>query len=227
MQRSHADSESKMTKSYNRFRAHPWHGLSAGSDAPDAVDAYIEITPFDRVKYEVDKLTGYLRVDRPQASSALPPCLYGFIPRTYCGDQVAKLTPKAEGGDLDPLDICVLSQQTIERAEIVMSVRVIGGLQVVDEGEADDKIIAVLASDDTYAAVHNISELQPGMVDRIIHYFATYKMDPAGVKPNDIEVQHAYGADHAKKVILASMADYLDEYPTQERRQSDAQPVRR
>ena len=96
-----------MSASFDRFRAHPWHGLSAGDHAPDIVEAYIEITPLDAVKYEIDKRTGYLRVDRPQGSSALPPTLYGFIPRTYCGDRVAALTPKAIKGDGDPLDICV------------------------------------------------------------------------------------------------------------------------
>ncbi len=207
-----------MTDSYNRFRAHPWHGLPVGDDAPENIDAYIEITPFDRVKYEVDKLTGYLRVDRPQKSSALPPCLYGFVPRTYCGDQVAKLTPAAAQGDLDPLDICVLSSQTIDRAEIVMAVRVVGGIQLIDEGEADDKIIAVLASDDIYRDAHDINDLNPGMVDRIVHYFATYKLDPSGAVPNAIDVQMTYGAEHARKVVLASMADYLDEYPSQDRR---------
>ena len=104
-----------MARSFDRYRAHPWHGLSTGDTPPDEVDAYIEITPFDAVKYEIDKRTGYLRVDRPQGSSALPPTLYGFVPRTYCGDKVAALTPRAEEGDQDPLDICVLSQQPLKQ----------------------------------------------------------------------------------------------------------------
>ena len=72
-------------KPFYRWRPHPWHGLSAGSDAPRVLTAYIEITPFDYVKYEVDKETGYLRVDRPQHTSSQPPTLYGFIPKTFCG----------------------------------------------------------------------------------------------------------------------------------------------
>src|SRR5215471_19342049 len=82
------------SKSYSRWRPHPWHGLEPGENAPRIVNAYIEITPFDLMKYEVDKASGYLRVDRPQRTSSQPPALYGFIPQTYCGDRVCRL---AEG----------------------------------------------------------------------------------------------------------------------------------
>lgn len=96
--------------SFQRFRPHPWHGLDSGPAPPGVVSAFIEITPFDFVKYEVDKITGYLRVDRPQLTSSLPPSLYGFIPRTFCGERVGRLMPGAARGDHDPLDICVLSE---------------------------------------------------------------------------------------------------------------------
>ena len=132
---------------FSQWRPHPWHGLSAGADAPRVVNAYIEITPFDLIKYEVDKASGYLRVDRPQRTSSQPPALYGFIPRTYCGPRVAALTPVTKRGDGDPLDICVLSERPIAKSEILLSARVIGGLQLVDRDEADDKIIAVLQGD--------------------------------------------------------------------------------
>src|SRR5512133_3962693 len=85
-----------------RWRPHPWHGLELGPDPPDVVHAFIEITPFDVIKYEVDKTTGYLRVDRPQRSSSLPPTLYGFIPRTYCGGRVGALSTAVKKGDGDP-----------------------------------------------------------------------------------------------------------------------------
>ena len=78
-------------RSYSRWRPHPWHGLEPGTDAPRIVNAYIEITPFDLMKYEVDKATGYLRVDRPQRTSSQPPSLYGFIPQSYCGERVRRL----------------------------------------------------------------------------------------------------------------------------------------
>lgn len=208
-----------MTMSFDRFRAHPWHGLSAGDEAPAIVEAYIEITPLDAVKYEIDKRTGYLRVDRPQGSSALPPTLYGFIPRTYCSSRVAALTPNAETGDGDPLDICVLSQQRIDRAEVVLSARVVGGIQLLDGGEADDKIIALLTSDTVFDYAKDLKNLPTAVVNRMIHYFATYKMDMTGGKPNTIEVVGTYGAEKARAVVSAAMADYEEAFGVTERRQ--------
>ncbi len=208
-----------VTNSFDRFRAHPWHGLSVGDQAPTIVEAYIEITPLDAVKYEVDKRSGYLRVDRPQGSSALPPTLYGFIPRTYCGGRVAALTPGAEVGDGDPLDICVLSQQRIDRAEVVLSARVLGGIQILDHGEADDKIVAVLTSDTVFDYAKDLKKLPTAVVNRMIHYFATYKMDMTGGQPNTIEIVGTYSADAAYNVILAAMADYDEEFGVEDRRQ--------
>ncbi|MGH1503518.1 MAG: inorganic pyrophosphatase [Acidimicrobiales bacterium] len=208
-----------MTMSFDRFRAHPWHGLSAGAHAPATIDAYIEITPFDATKYEIDKQTGYLRVDRPQGSSALPPTLYGFVPRTWCGDRVAALTPHATVGDKDPLDVCVFSQQRIDRAEIVMSARVVGGIQILDDGEADDKIIAILTSDTVLDYAKDLSKLPKSIVNRLVHYFGTYKMDIM-TGDNPIEVIGTYGADHAKEVVRASMEDYREEYGIEDRRQN-------
>ena len=119
-------------------------------DPPEIVHAYIEITPFDLIKYEIDKKTGYLRVDRPQRSSSQPPALYGFIPRTYCDASVAALALNADRGDGDPLDICVLSERPVNRSEVILNARVVGGLYCNDHGEADDKIIAVLHNDNMW-----------------------------------------------------------------------------
>lgn len=210
-----------MPNSFDRYRAHPWHGLPIGEEAPAVVDAYIEITPFDTVKYEIDKRTGYLRVDRPQGSSSLPPTLYGFLPRTYCADRVAALTPGAKIGDQDPLDICVLSQQRIDRAEIVVPCRVVGGIQMLDDGEADDKIVALLESDSVFNYAANLKNLPTAVVNRIVHYFATYKIDITGEKENSIEVVGTYGAEHAYRVIEASMADYEEMFPADGRRLTD------
>src|SRR5688572_12886620 len=115
-----------------QFRPHPWHGLDVGPEPPVHLNAFIEITPFDLMKYEVDKVSGYLHVDRPQRTSSQPPSLYGFIPRTYCYDRVAQLASEAERGDGDPLDICVFSERPIARNEIIVRARVIGGLQMID-----------------------------------------------------------------------------------------------
>lgn len=199
---------------FDRFRPHPWHGLPPGADPPHLVDAYIEITPFDAVKYEVDKATGYLRVDRPQGSSALPPTLYGFVPQTFCGKRVAELTPLTAAGDEDPLDICVLSQQRIDRAEIIVPARVVGGVQLLDNGEVDDKIIAVLASDSVFDYATELRHLPEAVVNRIVHYFGTYKMQMTGEKANAIDVIGTYESDHAREVVTAALADYQDSFGT-------------
>ena len=159
----------------NHFRPHPWHGLDVGPEPPSLLNAYIEITPFDLMKYEVDKVSGYLRVDRPQRSSAQHPSLYGFVPRTYCGDSVSRLAPAATRGDGDPLDICVLSERAITRNEIIVRARVIGGLQMVDRGEADDKIISVLDNDYVWGEARDLRDLPSVLVERLQHYFLTYQ----------------------------------------------------
>lgn len=197
-------------KPFYRWRPHPWHGLEPGSDPPRLVQAYIEITTFDVIKYEIDKQTGYLRVDRPQRTSSRPPTVYGFIPRTYCGRRVASLSPKSTGGDGDPLDICVISERDITRGNILLNARVVGGLQMVDDDEADDKIIAVLESDDAYREVQDVEELPTIMVQRLHHYFSTYK-NMVGDE-NRASIEKVYGIDHAQKVIEASLEDYDEEF---------------
>ncbi|MGD8423990.1 MAG: inorganic diphosphatase, partial [Gammaproteobacteria bacterium] len=151
---------------FHSWRPHPWHGLSPGKAPPLEVRAYIEITPFDLVKYEVDKETGYTIVDRPQRTSAQPPALYGFIPRTYCAERVCALTPGAEVADGDPLDICVISERRIERGDILIDARVIGGIQMLDGGEADDKIIAILSNDYIWSEVADVRDLPDVLIQR-------------------------------------------------------------
>ena len=176
---------------FSSWRPHPWHGLSVGPDAPGVVHAFIEITPFDVVKYEIDKSSGYLRVDRPQRSSSVPPALYGFVPR-----------------DGDPLDICVLTERPVARTEILMDARVLGGIQMVDGGEADDKIIAVLPSDSVYGRAVDLEDLPKALIDRLVHYFSTYKMMPG--EENRVHIAGTYSVTHAWKVVSASMLDYAE-----------------
>ncbi len=190
---------------FYRWRPHPWHGLEVGPKAPEVVHAYIEITPFDLVKYEIDKVTGYIRVDRPQRTSSQPPTLYGFIPRTYCGRRVQVLSPNAAKGDGDPLDICVISERPITRSEVILNARVVGGLKALDGGEADDKIIAVLDRDEFWENVNDITQIPEVLVDRLRHYFATYKM-VAG--QNKMIVEEVYDREHALKVVQAAITDY-------------------
>jgi len=192
-----------------RWRPHPWHGLDIGADAPRVVTAYIEITPFDSVKYELDKVTGYIRVDRPQRGSAQPPALYGFVPRTYCGARTAALTSgRAAQGDGDPLDICVMCERPVTRSDIILNARVVGGLQMIDGGEADDKIVAVLQNDLIWGDLDDIEQLPKNLVERLRHYFDTYKQI-AG-KDTSARVEEVYGWNHARAVIEAAQKDYAE-----------------
>jgi len=200
---------------FARWRPHPWHGLSPGTDPPSDVNVFVEITPFDLVKYEVDKASGYLKVDRSQRTSSLPPALYGFIPRTYAAGSVAALMPGSSGGDLDPLDICVLSERPISRAEVIVGAHVVGGIPMLDGGLADDKIIGILRDDPVFGRIREIADVPAAFVDRLTHYFSTYKLrpDPGA----SVEVGRPYGREHAEAVVRAAMADYAAKYARPER----------
>jgi inorganic pyrophosphatase len=197
-------------KTFYRWRPHPWHGLKPGEALPGIVNAYIEMTPFDSVKYEVDKTTGYLRVDRPQLTSSMTPTLYGFIPQTYCSTRVNALSPKSKQGDGDPLDICVITERPINRGEVILRARVIGGIQMIDHGEADDKIVAVLDNDQFWENAKDINDIPHALVERMRHYFETYKLVPG--QPSDVQIEKIYDRAYALKVIEASLEDYTEEY---------------
>jgi len=194
-------------------KAHPWHGISIGDEAPDNVTVFIEIVPRDTVKYEVDKETGYLKIDRPQQYSNVVPANYGFIPQTYCGEQIAQLAGKNSGkvihaGDNDPLDILVLSEHHIPRGDIILKARPIGGFCLIDSGEADDKIIAVLKGDKVFEQYQEISELPKGILERFEHYFLTYKSLPD--EQNVCEIAYSYGREASYCVIEAAQGDYAN-----------------
>ncbi len=197
-------------RAFFRWRPHPWHGLEVGKQPPGLVHAYIEITPFDLVKYEVDKVTGYLRVDRPQRTSSQPPALYGFIPRTYCGNRVGALCGAGRHGDGDPLDICVISERPITKSEVILNARVVGGVQMIDHGEADDKVVAVLENDSFWGNVTDISELPAVLVERLRHYFSTYKLIPE--EAAQFSVERVYDREHAFRVVAAAIEDYDEAY---------------
>lgn len=197
------------------FKAHPWHGISAGKDCPETVNVFVEIVPSDTIKYEIDKESGYLKVDRPQKFSNIVPALYGFIPRTYCDEEVKKLAvlggaTDVESGDLDPLDILVLTSHNLTHGDILMEAVPIGGFKMIDKGEADDKIIAVLVGDHAFGHYRDISELPKAEINRLMHYFLTYKNLPE--EPTVCRIDEIYGAEHAKQVIVASQKDYNAKY---------------
>jgi inorganic pyrophosphatase len=198
------------------FKAHPWHGVSIGEQAPAQVTAYIEIVPTDAIKYELDKTTGHLKVDRPQKYSNHCPTLYGLIPQTYCGKRVGAFCAERTGrkdiaGDGDPLDICVLTEKPIHHSDILVQAIPIGGLRMIDGNEADDKIIAVLRNDEVYGEWRDISECPKNLVERLRHYFLTYKEIP-GATERRTEITHIYDAAEAQHIIQLSREDYLESY---------------
>lgn len=200
-----------MDKIY-KHKAHPWHGINPGAGVPEQVTSFIEIVSTDTVKYEVDKETGYLSIDRPQKYSNIIPALYGFVPQTYCDDMVAELTNNALGrtdigGDNDPLDICVLTEKDVTHGDILVQARPIGGFRLLDTNKADDKIIAVLSGDAIYSRFTDISQLPERVVGRLIHYFTTYKDLPTDKQPRMI-LTDVYGVETAYDVIRRSIKDY-------------------
>jgi inorganic pyrophosphatase len=202
----------------SRLQAHPWHGIPVGPDAPAIVNVFIEIVPGDTVKYEIDKPSGHLKIDRPQRFSNVCPSPYGFIPQTWCRDGVAAIAMRTTGrsgivGDNDPLDICVLTERPITHGAILVRARTIGGLCLLDKGEADDKIIAVLLDDPAYGAFRDLGDVPAALVDRLRHYFLTYKDIPDGVTLRTCEITAVYGAARAHEVVRASIADYVAGFP--------------
>ncbi len=194
-------------------KAHPWHGVPIGDGVPEEVTVFIEIVPRDTVKYEVDKETGYLKIDRPQQYSNVVPANYGFIPQTYCSEHIANLarakTPiEISDGDGDPLDILVLSEHHIPRGDIILKARPIGGFCLIDGGEADDKIIAVLKGDKVFEQYREIGELPKGILERFEHYFLTYKSLPD--EPNKCEIAYSYGREESYGVIRSAIDDYAN-----------------
>jgi inorganic pyrophosphatase len=198
------------------FKSHPWHGVALGNGAPGRVTVYVEIVPTDTVKYEMDKDSGLLKVDRPQQYSNVCPSPYGLLPRTLCATRVAGLAERRTGrsglvGDDDPLDILVLTEKDFTHGNILVQAIPIGGLGLLDGDEVDDKIVAVLVGDAVYGNVGELAHLPSLLVDRLKHYFLTYKQGPDQVRPA-CEITHVYGREEAHQVIRRSCEDYLERF---------------
>jgi len=194
-----------------RYKSHPWHGIEIGASAPEQVTSFIEVIPSDTVKYEVDKTTGYLKIDRPQKFSNIVPALYGFVPQTLCKEHVAAYCMEKTGranieGDNDPLDICVLTEREVTHGNIIVHAIPIGGFRMIDGGEADDKIIAVLKSDEVYGNWNDVKDLPETILNRLQHYFLTYKQLPG--ETQKCEITDVYGREEAHEVIRRSQKDY-------------------
>lgn len=202
------------------YTAHPWHGVSLGDEAPQLVYVYIEIVPTDTLKFEIDKQTGLLKVDRPQKYSNICPQPYGFLPQTYSGDAIAKRAQMATGktiasGDGDPIDICVLTERPIPRGGLLLEAKPIGGLCFLDKGEADDKLIAVLKGD-VFDSYRDLSDCPKNLIDRLEHYFLTYKTMPQDNHQNPCELIERYGRDTALEVIRLGQQDYQKKFSSNE-----------
>lgn len=204
-----------------RYKSHPWHGIEVGEKAPEIINCFIEMVPTDTVKYEVDKVSGYLKIDRPQKYSTVIPALYGFVPQSYCGENVAKYCMEQSNltdivGDHDPLDICVLTERAISHGDFIVRAKPIGGFRMIDGNEADDKIIAVMRHDVTYKDYNDISELPKGVINRLKHYFLTYKDMPENSDEAKLEkkvdIVATYGHEEAINVIERSLEDYKNHF---------------
>ncbi len=198
-----------------RYKSHPWHGVHIGGEAPSTVVSFIEMVSTDTVKYEIDKESGYLKLDRPQKYSSLLPALYGFVPQTFCGRRVGDYCSEKTGrkgiiGDGDPIDICVLTEKTIAHGDILIDAIPIGGFRMIDGKEADDKIIAVMRNDVVYGKYKDVLDLPDIMVKRLKHYFLTYKDLPGTTTV--AEIPDTYGADEARTVIQMAMDDYSERF---------------
>lgn len=168
---------------------HPWHDVPVGDKSPETVNAIIEISRGSKAKYEVDKPTGLLRLDRVLHSSFYYPINYGFIPQTYAGDG-------------DPLDILVLSQIDFEPLSIVTA-NIIGVMRMIDKGE-DDKIIAVCANDISVSHIKSLEELPPHLMLEIKHFFEQYKK----LEHTVVVVDQFFDKEKAMEIIQKSKAEY-------------------
>jgi len=170
----------------------PWHHVPIGKEAPTCVNAIIEIPMNTRAKYELDKETGLLIMDRVIYSSMYYPANYGFIPRTYCDDK-------------DPLDILVLSQISVVPMCLVEA-KVIGVMRMEDNGEKDDKIIAVAKNDMSVAHYRDISEIPPHFIKEMRNFFEDYKK----LEKKSVVVEHFMGASLAKEIVEQAIIDYQE-----------------
>ncbi|MGD1147525.1 MAG: inorganic diphosphatase [Thermoanaerobaculaceae bacterium] len=170
--------------------SHPWHDVQIGADAPDEFQAVIEIPKGSKVKYELDKETGLLRVDRILYSSVIYPASYGFIPQTL-------------GDDHDPLDVLVLMQEPVVPLSI-LRVRPIGMMTMLDQGENDEKIISIHLDDPEYREYSDIGQLSPHRMNEVRRFFEDYKK----LEAKEVLVQDFLGPADAKKAVKHAMMLY-------------------
>ncbi|MDE2149459.1 MAG: inorganic pyrophosphatase [Gammaproteobacteria bacterium] len=200
----------------SQVRAHPWHGLPPRPEDSECINAFIEIVPADEVKFELDKPSGLLRIDRPQQYSSRYPALYGLIPRTYCGVRVGARSGERIGvkdlkGDGDPMDVLVLTEAPVAHGGFLCRARPIGGVRMIDRDEADDKILAVLEGDLAYGHFRDLADVPPALLERLRHYFLTYKQIPGDGAPK-IRIAETYDRAEALRMLQLSIEDYRERF---------------
>ncbi len=172
---------------------HAWHDVPIGADAPETFTAVIEIPQGGKVKYELDKETGMLRVDRVLYSSVIYPANYGFIPQTY-------------GDDNDPLDVLVLMQEPVQPLSLLHA-RPVGMMQMIDQGQSDEKIVCIHLDDPAFNSYYHIWELPEHRLRELKRFFLDYKQ----LEEKDVEVQDFLGPDKARAVVRQAMERYRQE----------------
>lgn len=173
--------------------AHPWHDVSVGEDAPEVFQAIIEIPQGCKVKYELDKEAGMLRVDRMLYSSVVYPANYGFIPQTYADDN-------------DPLDVLVLAQEAVDPLSILRA-RAIGMMSMIDDDEVDDKIICIHIDDPAFNNYWHIKDLPEHRLRELKRFFQDYK----ALEDKSVRVQDFFGPERARDIITESIEMYNDQ----------------
>lgn len=181
-------------------------------EEPDRIRCFIEITQYDRIKFEMDPMTGYLCVDRPQRNSSLPPNPYGFIPQTLCGPRLGDRMNAGTAGDNDALDICILSEHELTRSEVVLTVRIIGAIKTVDHDQADPKLIAVLEGDLLWGDLKDLDEVPASQLERLEHYFRQYKVERE--RPNPVNLIGRGDRAEALELLNLAMEDYREAFPS-------------
>lgn len=174
---------------------HPWHQVSPGDNTPETVNAIIEIPKGSKAKYEIDKESGLLKLDRVLFSSVMYPANYGFIPQTYCDDK-------------DPLDILVLCSIDVAPMSIIEA-KIVGVMHMVDNGEQDDKIIAVAKNDMSVNYINDLLDLPPHTMKEIVRFFKDYK----ALEDKQVTIEHMLGKKYAWKVINESLDLYKSTFP--------------
>ena len=192
-----------MSKEYYKHSSHAWHTVPIGDDAPESFQAVIEIPRGSKIKYELDKETGLIRVDRVLYSSVIYPANYGFIPQTL-------------GDDDDPLDVLVIMQEPVVPM-CILRVRPIGVMEMIDQGQSDEKILCVHLDDPAANKYYHIWELPEHTLKEVKRFFEDYKK----LEEKEVKVDNFLGPDKARSVVTKAIEQYKEVFPESQEGESE------